>query len=478
MQKKGRVLLIIHDVYQDDNIFPLGTGYIASALKVHGAEVVVCCQDVFHQSNEWIAQNLLKDESYDIIAFGFMAARFRETVLGLCEMINEHKKDAWLVLGAHGPSPISEYVLQTTRADIVTIGESEATIVELLDCKLSGGHDLSKIDGIAFRDGDNVTVNRRREAQKDLDLIAFPSWELFAMDKYTSCVKFDGMQDDGGFFPITTGRGCVNRCNFCYRLEDGIRFRKIDNVIAEMKILYDQFGVKHFSIQDEIFVVSKRRLFEFRDALKRSGMKITFHCDVRVDIYDEEIADCLAECGCIFSNFGLESSSQAVLDAMGKRTTVEQNERALQIAKRSGVMIGLNYLWGNIGDTEESLWKNVEMIKKYNTYYHLRTIRPPTPYPGCDLYYEAIRRGLLTGPHDFFERFKNSDLLLVNFTDIPEDKFYELLFAANKELIRDHYENTSKDLNAAKWMTEKFHSVYFEGDYNFRGVRHYENDKK
>ena len=135
--------------------------------------------------------------------------------------------------------------------------------------------------------------------------------------------------------------------------------------------------------------------------------------------------------------------------------------------------MGLNFIWGNFGDTEESLKGNVELIKKYNTYDQIRTIRPVTPYPGADLYYEAIRRNLLTGPEDFFNRFKNSDLFTVNFTDIPLDKCYELLFAANKELITDHYLNTTKDMEVANQLIDDFHRLYFEGDTKFRGVRHY-----
>ena len=34
--KKGRVLFIIHDVYQDDNWFPMGPGYIAAVRKKGG----------------------------------------------------------------------------------------------------------------------------------------------------------------------------------------------------------------------------------------------------------------------------------------------------------------------------------------------------------------------------------------------------------------------------------------------------------
>ena len=147
-----------------------------------------------------------------------------------------------------------------------------------------------------------------------------------------------------------------------------------------------------------------------------------------------------------------------------------------KIAKKVGIGLGLNFIWGNKGDTEESLRKNVELIKTYNTYDQIRTIRPVTPYPGCELYYEAMERGLLLGPEDFFEKFKNSDLLTVNFTDIPEEKFYKLLFEANKELINDHYIHTTKNMEEAAQFIQSFYNLYFKGETKFRGARHY--DKK
>jgi radical SAM superfamily enzyme YgiQ (UPF0313 family) len=478
MKRRGRVLLIVHDVYQEDNIFPLGPAYIAASLKAAGADVTVACQDIFHQPNEELARRYLRGEPYDLIGVGFMAARFKETVLGLCETVNRYKKDAWLVLGAHGPSPIPEYMIKTTRADIVAIGDADETMVELLDCKLNGAPDLSGVDGVAFKSEGGITVNRRRAPGRTLDELPFPAWELFPMDRYTACVGFKGMEKDGGVLAIATSRGCLNRCNFCYRMEKGMRFRSMANVMEEMKILYHRYGVRHFNMQDELFVSSKRRLLDFRETLKRAGLKITFNCDVRVDIFDKEIAGCLAECGCVFINFGLESSDQKVLDLMGKRTTVEQNVLAVKTAASAGIGIGLNFLWGNIGDTEETLKSNAGLLRQLNTYYHLRTIRPVTPYPGCDLYYEAIKRGLLKGPEDFFERFKNSDLLTVNFTDIPEKRFYELLFKANRELIIDHYEHTTKNMEEAADLIEQFYNLYFKGAHKFRGARHYDREQE
>jgi radical SAM superfamily enzyme YgiQ (UPF0313 family) len=470
----GKILFIIHDIYQKDNYFPSGIGYLAACLIANECEVTVYCQDVFHYTNDELAE-FLKKESFDIIGLGFLAARFKETVIGLCNTINSHKKEAWLVLGGHGPSAIPEYVLKTTKADIVVIGEGEETIVDLITCKMNDG-DLSKIQGVAYNIDGTIAVNERRKPIRKLDTIPFPAWSLFPMKEYTTCLKFYGMTSDEKSIPIITSRGCTNRCNFCYRLEKGIRFRSIPNVIDEIRILNEKYGVTFFAMNDELFLFSKKRLFEFKEALEQNELTIKYECQARVDIFDDEIAQCLKESGCTFVNFGMESADQKVLDLMNKKTTVKQNIDAAKIARKYDIAYGLNILWGNIGDTEKSLNDDVQLIKQYNVYSQLRTIKPPTPYPGCDLYYEAINRHLLEGPEDFFSKFKNIDLLLVNFTDIPEDKFYTLLFEANKELILDHFEKTNGDKKEAEQIIQTFYNLYFKGVVSFRGARHYDKN--
>lgn len=472
MTGNGNILFIIHDLYKEDNQFPLGIGYMAAVLKRNGVDVNVYCQDVFHYTNEELAK-LLKQNEYDLICVGFMAARFQETILDLCSAINTYKKDAWLVLGGHGPSPIPEYVFKKTNADIVVIGEGEKTIIELLKHKLNG-LDCNDIKGIAFREGKKILINDRQKTIKNLDSIPFPEWSLFPMDIYSTCIQIFGMDSTDKAFPIITSRGCVNKCNFCYRMEKGIRFRSIKNVVDEMKILNDKYGINYFIMFDELFVSKKERVYEFRDLLKQNNLKIKYSCNARVDIFDEDIVDALRESGCKFVNFGMESSDQNVLNLMKKNTTVEQNIKAAEITKKAGIGLGLNFIWGNIGDTEESLKNNVRLIKKYNTYDQLRTIRPVTAYPGCDLYNEAINRELLAGPDDFFNKFKNSDLLTVNFTDLTDDEFYKLLFKANKELILDHYNHTTKNMIDANKFIDDFYSLYFEDFTQFRGARHYE----
>ena len=475
MSLNGRVLFVIHDLYQNDNHFPLGVSYLAAVLKKNGSEVRIYNQDVFHFSNQELAE-FLENEEFDLIGVGFLAARFKETVLDLCKTIGDHKKNAWLVLGGHGPSAIPEYMLETTGADLVAIGEAEETIVDVLKCKMENG-DLSKIRVIAFRTEDEIIINERRKPIHQLDSIPFPEWELFPMKEYTTSSKFFNMDDNERSLAIVSSRGCINRCNFCYRMEKGIRFRSIKNVVEEIRVLNERYGVTYVMMNDELFVYPKKRIFEFRDELEKNDLKIKYDCNARVDVFDEEVAECLKESGCQFLNFGMESSSQEVLDTMHKNTTVDQNIRAAEIVRKVGIGIGLNFIWGNIGDTEESLKNNVRLIKKYNSYDYVRTIRPVTPYPGCELYHKAIELGLLTGPQDFFDKFRNSDLLTVNFTKYPSAHFYRLLFEANKELILDHFTHTTKDFHAADELIQGFHDLYFKGISKFRGARHFEKKK-
>ena len=106
------------------------------------------------------------------------------------------------------------------------------------------------------------------------------------------------------------------------------------------------------------------------------------------------------------------------------------------------------------------------MLEKYNDYSLLRVIRPVTPYPGSPLYYVAIEKGLITGPEDFYKLHNNVELLTVNFTDIPDDEFYQLMYDANRKIIEDYYKHQISE------MTESFENIYFKKDYDFRGARH------
>jgi len=332
---------------------------------------------------------------------------------------------------------------------------------------------LTELNGVAFLKGNKYIEKSHNFLIKNLDTLIEPAWDLFPIEKYATNIKFANHKPTDRYLSIITSRGCVNRCNFCYRMEKGYRLISVYSVVESMIWLRKKYGINYFEILDEMFISSKQRLRELRDKLKEENLKIKYTCDGRANFCDEEILDLLKETGCQFLNFGFESMNQTVLDLMNKNTTVEQNIRAAELTKKSGIALGLNLLWGNKGDTFETLRENVEFLKKYNTYFQLRTIKPVTPYPGCDLYYEALRLGLLKDHQDFFDRFKNADLYTVNFTEYPEELFYKSLFNANRELIIDHYKHTTQDADEAAHVIYQFYNLYFKGAIKFRGPRSY-----
>lgn len=472
----GKVLMIVHDVYQDDNEFPLGVGYIAACLEQYGAEVTVCCQDVYHYSNEELAEKFLIGKEYDLICLGFMAARFKETVLPLCNIINLHKGKALLLLGGHGPSPIPEYILRATQADIVAIGEAEETVLDVLDAIIKDRM-LGSVEGIVYRQGETTITNKPRNPVQYLDALPFPAWHLFPMDIYTTNMKYMGQDDNEKAFQIVTSRGCVNQCTFCYRMRKGFRTRSMDNVMAEIKYLYDTYGVTYFVIQDDMFVASGKRFAEFIYCLQECGLlgKIKYNLSggIRANVVTEDMAARLKETGCCKVNIGFESTSEECLDDYTKHVTVQENIRAAELLHKYEITIGLNFIFGAPHDTIETLKKDAEFIKKYTDYKELRTIRPVTPYPGCDLYYRAIKEGLLKDTDDFFDKFKNSDLVTVNFTELPIHIIYKELFNVNKDLILDYYEHTTGNIYDAHKVIHSFYQLYFFGDISFRGPRHF-----
>lgn len=344
------------------------------------------------------------------------------------------------------------------------MGEGEVPFLNLV-MAVENGESLSKVKGIAFRDEDCFVVNGREEPIKDLETIPYPSLDLLPMEYYVNAKMFQ-MHPTDRMIAMITSRGCNYTCNFCERLEKGIRLRPIDAVIDELKKYIKDYHITFVVFLDELLMVSRKRILEFCEAILRENIKINYWCDGRLNIVDEEIIRMMKRSGCKYINYGIEQFDNHALKAMNKRLTEDEIVRGIELTQEKGIWIGFNIIFGNIGDTRESLKKSIALLKKYNDYGQLRVIRPVTPYPGSPLYYAAIERGLLTGPEDFYEKHINLELLTVNFTDIPDDEFYQLLYDTNKEIIEDYYTHMTDQ------TIEEFRKAYYEKDYSYRGARH------
>jgi len=62
-----------------------------------------------------------------------------------------------------------------------------------------------------YNSGKNVIQNSRRKPTK-IKTLPYPSWDLFPMDQYTTCLKVARMKKGDKVFPLLSTRGCINKC--------------------------------------------------------------------------------------------------------------------------------------------------------------------------------------------------------------------------------------------------------------------------
>jgi len=458
------ILLIIYDNGSYASEFPLGMGYIAATLKKEGHKVTIYNQDVYHYPERHLKQ-YLDTNHFDMIGASFVAGYWQYSkMLSISKAVNESKyRDMLLyIIGGHGPAAEPKYFLEKSGADLVVIGEGERTILEVLKHPY-----WEKIKGIAFfnNDGDFYKTERR-PLIKNLDSVPFPEWDLFPINHYVMS-PFPNMKHADRTFPVLASRGCLFNCVFCFRLDEGHRVRSVNNVIEEIQQLHDKYNITYIAFYDELFMSSFKRVDEMCKGIIETGIDLRWCCDGRLNFARKDTLELMKKAGCVFINYGIESLDETVLKNINKHLTLKQIYDGIKNTLNVGISPGLNFIWGNPGDTKETLWKSIKFIIKHTDYSQFRTIRPVTPYPGCQLYDDAINKGLIKNVEDFYEnKHQNSDLLTANFTNISDDEFYEELYEANRRLITNYYQHKIKESVA---IAKK---LYIDRDSNFRGYRH------
>jgi len=467
---KPKILLIVYDNDAHIGFFPMGTAALAAYLRQRHVEVEIYGQDIHHYPPEHLT-GLLDANRYDIVCLSFIGAYYPyKKAKEIAQSIHAAKNRPCFVIGGHGPSPEPEYFLRLLGADVAVIGEGEETLAALVDAWQSKSS-LSEVRGIAYRVGyDEVIVNPRREPIADIDSLPMPAYTIFPMDVYKLRRDSGHVPRIGNRFSIQmlSGRGCKFNCNFCYRIDEGMRLRSAESIVDEMGWLFATWGIRHFMFYDDLLMESESRTISLCEAFIRSGPPgMTFTCQGRLNYATPEVLQAMNRAGCAYIYYGVESFNDDILRTMNKALTTEIIRRGVDNTREAGIRFSPNIIFGNIGETREHLENSVNFLLEYDDFAQLRAIKPVTPYPGSPLYYLAIESGLLDGPEDFYERkHTNTDLLSVNFTPLSDEEFYDALNHANQRVIGNYCTALRQSYN------HQLRRLYRDKDATFRGFRH------
>lgn len=355
--------------------------------------------------------------------------------------------------------------MRKTGADVVGIGEGEITFVELMEA-FEGKRSLESVDGIAYIDSEGKYVRTKERALiQNIDEISWPAYDLFDMTYYT-LIRMPNINANERAIPMLSGRGCIFRCNFCYRLDKGFRPRSAKSIIEEIEFLKKEYNVKYISFSDELLMSSRERTLELCQAFIDAKINVKWDCNGRLNFADTDVLSKMKEAGCVFINYGIESLDNDTLKVMHKGLTRDMIIRGVENTLETGISPGLNIIYGNINEPISAIDDAVEFLLKYDDHAQMRTIRPVTPYPGSELFDYAVEHHLLEGTADFYEnKHVNSDLLSVNFTQYTDEEIYDALYNANMKLIKRYQE-----LQAER-TAEICADLYLNKNAAFRGFR-------
>lgn len=351
----------------------LGIGYLASYLRSHGCDVEILDAHIEELSIENTIE-CLENKNIDILGISIISPLVLPQSFRIARAIKAVKKNIHITIGGQHPTFFYESILKKHPSiDTIVRFEGEITFLELIN-KINRQEEWGKIEGIAFREDGMVVATPPRELISDIDSLPFPARDTLPK-----------LLAKGGLPLLLTSRGCPNNCSFCsvhafYKIPKGTlcRQRSPENVLNEMHKLIDDYGCDELWFVDENFFGKGssgrkrvRQIFRGMEKEQISLKRIDFSCRADDITSDPEIIDMAVRHGARLIYTGVEAGVQRILDLYNKKTTVEQNRRAIQVIRESGAINKMEFIffnpWITLDEVKETV-RFLEEVKEYDPY--------------------------------------------------------------------------------------------------------------
>jgi len=195
----------------------------------------------------------------------------------------------------------------------------------------------------------------------------------------------------GGKAPILTSRGCPFHCYFCSSSEywDNTRFCSPEYFMSEVDYILRRYKeARWLYIVDDLFVANRPRFEKIYDLwmVKGYNKRLGFHGFIRAGVFDLDMARKMKVMGFWSVRFGAESGSDRLLKLLHKGTTVELNQRTIDIANEVGLPITCAFMHHMPTETDEERQATLDFIEKNKGKMKVDGFFHFTPFPGTKFY--------------------------------------------------------------------------------------------
>ncbi len=162
-----------------------------------------------------------------------------------------------------------------------------------------------------------------------------------------------------------------------------------------------KMGIKEVLIYDDTFTIDRQRVLNICSEILKRRLRIGWDIRARVDNVDREMLQRLKEAGCERIHYGVEASSQRILDILRKGITIEQVKKAFRLTKEAGISTLAYFMFGSPEETKEEILSSIRLAKELKPdFVHFSLT---TPFPATDLYRLGLKEGILK--KDYWREF-------------------------------------------------------------------------
>lgn len=431
---------------------PIGTLYAATALRDHGISVAVFDSMLEPPTETLLA--MLQHLQPKIVAvyeddFNFLSKMCLTRMREVAWEIAKASREIGAVVVVHGSDSTDNPDLFLANGfNYVLCGEAENVLVSLCESILQGT-EIAVLDGLVKLDkyGHVVRSPQRLAKNPAWAQLSLPARDLIDLEPYRAAWR-----DAHGYFStnMAASRGCPFHCNWCAKPISGNRFHlRAASAVAEEMALLKRLGVEHIWFGDDVFALNHHWVREFAEEVAKRDAAIPFKVQSRADLMREETVLQLKAAGCAEVWMGVESGSQAILDAMDKGITPDTVIIACNRLRNAGIRACFFLQFGYPGETWTELQETIALVRK---------LRPDDigisfsyPLPGT-VFYERVRMQLGTK-----RNWTDSDDLCIMFKAAYSTDFYRAVREAlHAEVDSWHQSNGQHELGArvtALWRT-------------------------
>ncbi len=370
---------------------PLGTLYVAAALMQAGHEVKFYNGAFMTHTEIMLQLEAFQPQFVGLYSTTFGWDKAKKTAAAIRQKI----ADVFLAVGGPYPVALQEKCLEDCpEFDAVVTGEGEITVVEMLE-RLSGNKSLEGVEGVAFRVGKEIKKNPPRPLITDLDALPFPAREL--LGEAAKYIPPPATYKRKPVAVIMTARGCNRKCLYCFQIDkyrkSGIRFRSVENVMAEIELVLSQ-GYREIKFIDDTLAGDYNRAMTIAREIKKRGFDFSWFASAVVNQVDKPLLKAFKEAGCWAILFGAESGVQKNLNAIRKGITPAQIKKAVKAAKEVGLTVYTPFLFGIPGQTYADGLKTIEFALELDP--DIANFHAITPFPGTELYDNIEKYGTMS----------------------------------------------------------------------------------